>query len=33
VLIPDLASTIGALKSWRAHWAPAEAVHAALGDR
>jgi DNA-binding transcriptional MerR regulator/methylmalonyl-CoA mutase cobalamin-binding subunit len=33
VLIPDLASTIGALKSWRAHWAPAEAVHAALGGR
>ena len=25
VLIPDLGSTIGALKSWRTHFAPARA--------
>ncbi len=31
VLIPDLASTIGALKSWRAHWATATHVQAAAG--
>jgi DNA-binding transcriptional MerR regulator/methylmalonyl-CoA mutase cobalamin-binding subunit len=31
VLIPDLASTIGALKSWRAHWAAAAQVNAAAG--
>ena len=33
VLIPDLASTIGALKSWRAHWAQASAWLAAQGER
>jgi DNA-binding transcriptional MerR regulator/methylmalonyl-CoA mutase cobalamin-binding subunit len=33
VLIPDLASTIGALKSWRTHWAQASAWLAAQGER
>jgi methylmalonyl-CoA mutase cobalamin-binding subunit len=33
VLIPDLASAMGALKSWRAHWAQAEQAHAAAAQR
>ena len=33
VLIPDLGASIGALKSWRAHWAQASAWLAAQGER
>jgi methylmalonyl-CoA mutase cobalamin-binding subunit len=33
VLIPDLAASIGALKSWRVHWAQAAAWLAAQGER
>jgi MerR family transcriptional regulator, light-induced transcriptional regulator len=33
VLVPELASTIGALKSWRAHWAQTELSSAAGGQR
>ena len=32
-LIPDLASTISALKTWRAHWAQTELSNAAAGQR
>jgi methanogenic corrinoid protein MtbC1 len=33
VLIPDLAAVIGALKSWRAHWAQVTQLMAAAGER
>lgn len=33
VLIPDLAATIGALKSWRTHWAQASQLAASAGER
>jgi hypothetical protein len=33
VLIPDLGASIGALKSWRTHWAQAAAWLAAQGER
>ncbi|MBK9705330.1 MAG: MerR family transcriptional regulator [Betaproteobacteria bacterium] len=33
ILIPDLAASIGALKSWRVHWAQASAWLAAQGER
>jgi methylmalonyl-CoA mutase cobalamin-binding subunit len=33
VLIPDLASAIGALKSWRAHWAQTEQAQSKAAER
>jgi DNA-binding transcriptional MerR regulator/methylmalonyl-CoA mutase cobalamin-binding subunit len=33
VLIPDLAATIGALKSWRTHWAQVTQLMATAGER